>query len=921
MSYISAIRINDEVIVWERTKEGRDFKTFRAPYYFYAKQKDVDDFFDSGNVVSTSSGRNVNLEEYYVGKAKTFKGEEVNKYEFPTASLFQPCRQALIGQGYKLFESDIPPEIRVLSENYYQKPTPDLHITLLDIEVDFDIINGFSSIANPYAPINSIALYHRWLKQYVVLAVQPDQTYPLGTAPKEFIDKLNTISPLPKDVAIEIIFCKDEKELLAYFMVEIEDSDLLSGWNSDAFDIPYIGKRAEKYGKKMFRALSFDGALEPSFRDYVGRNEQLTTTLDISGRISADMMVLFQKYEQSGRQSYKLESVSDEILVDKNDEPVLPKLEYEGSLADLYRSDFAYFVRYNFRDTEILEGFETRLGYIQLAIVMYHMSTGVFKHTTGTIKLSELSVVNYCHHELGGLVVNDITKPEIDRQIKGALVLLPQIGEHKYVGSIDINSLYPSAIRSLNISPETLRGQFEADIFAADCIADSTDDEIAFVFEDTNERVVKTAKQWREFLIAKKWAVSGYGTVFDQNKQGIIPAILEDWFKTRKLYQKMMREAKDGHDEILAGYYDKLQYVYKIKLNAFYGALSNLYFRFYDLRMGESTTGTGRAVVLHQCRMVHTVGGGEYLINFPQYSTMKEAVEKGGDPMTALDSSTFNGIFQSDDVIYGDTDSTYFETWADTKEDAIKIADYIAKKVNESYKPFMQKRFLCNPGFDDIIKCGRELVTGRGIFVDKKRYILHVLDQDGKSVDKMKVMGLETKKTTLPKEVSKKLNNFVERYLKGEDWNTVATDIVQYKDEILNAKDIMKIGLPKGIKGVEEYTEAYKLDGKTFLPGHVAAAVLYNTCREQYKDTKSVQIRSGMKIKVFYITHNVGRFKSIAIPVDIEEVPKWFYENFDVDRDAHLQRLVDNPLENIIGAIGKEVPSRQSLFVDSALVF
>lgn len=903
MSYISAIRINDDVIVWERTPEGRDFKTFRAPYYFYARPED---WYDE----------RLASEETY----KTFKGDTVHKYEYPTAKPFQIQRMELIGQSIPLFESDIPPEVRILSEHYYQKPTPELHVTLYDIEVDFDIINGFSSIANPYAPINSIALYHRWAKNYVVLCVQPEEIYPTGPAPKEFIDKLNAVAPLPSDMNLEVIFCKDEKELLAYFMVEIEDSDLLSGWNSDAFDMPYIGKRAEMISKKLFRALSFHGALEPAFRDYVGRNEQLTTTLDLSGRISCDMMVLFQKYEQAGRQSYKLESIADEVLVDDKDQPVLPKLEYEGSLADLYRKNFPHFIRYNLRDTEVLEGFETRLGYIQLANEMYHMSTGVYKHVTGTIKLSELSVVNYCHYVLGGLVVNDITRPDVDRQIKGALVLLPQVGEHKFVGSIDVNSLYPSSIRSLNISPETLRGQFVETEYGFRQIEAGSDILLRFQLENGDIEEYSAA-EWRTKLKERKWAVSGYGTVFDQNKQGIIPAILEDWFKTRKMYQKKMREAKEAHNEVLAGYYDRLQYVYKIKLNAFYGALSNLYFRFYDLRMGESTTGTGRAIVLHQCRKVNEILGGEYEINFPQYETMDEAEEKGADRNTGLDSPVFNGMFQSDEVIYGDTDSTYFETGADNKEQAIKIADYVGKKVNDSYKPFMQQAFLCNPGFDDIIKCGRELVTGRGIFVDKKRYILHILDHDGKAVDKMKVMGLDTKKTTLPKDVSKKLNGFVERYLKGENWDTVATDIVAYKDEILNEKNIMKIGLPKGIKGIEEYEEEYRLDKDCKLPGGHAAALFYNMCRAQFKDNKSIQIRSGMKMKVFYLTQTFGRFKSIAIPVDIEEVPQWFFDNFEVNRDAHLERLVDNPLQNIIGAIGKEVPSKQSLFVDSALVW
>jgi len=230
------------------------------------------------------------------------------------------------------------------------------------------------------------------------------------------------------------------------------------------------------------------------------------------------------------------------------------------------------------------------------------------------------------------------------------------------------------------------------------------------------------ASEWREWLIDRKWAVSGYGTVFDQTNEGIIPAILSGWFSKRKEYQALKKKAeKDGEHEMV-GFYDRLQYVYKIKLNSLYGALSNLYFRFYDLRMGESTTGTGRMILRHQCSKVNELLTGEY-------------------------------DYLGDEVIYGDTDSTYFKTFADDHKSAVKIADAVAASVNSDYQRFMQQTFLCTPGFDNIIKAGREIVSDRGIFVEKKRYILHIVDLEGKTVDKMKVMGLDTKKTTIPKHV------------------------------------------------------------------------------------------------------------------------------------------------------------------------
>jgi len=176
-----------------------------------------------------------------------------------------------------------------------------------------------------------------------------------------------------------------------------------------------------------------------------------------------------------------------------------------------------------------------------------------------------------------------------------------------------------------------------------------------------------------------------------------------------------------------------------------YGALTNQFFRFYDLRMGESTTATGRMILKHQCREVARLLDGNYNIDFPLYETIKDAIDSGYSEQEAaqmaLTGPKFNGRFQTESVIYGDTDSTYFLTHATNEQDAIKIADAVAVKVNESFPAFMRETFMCSEGFDNIIKTGREIVSDNGIFVEKKRYILHLVNLDGKKVDKMKIMG------------------------------------------------------------------------------------------------------------------------------------------------------------------------------------
>lgn len=870
MGYISAATIKDNVIVWERDDQGvRRTKTYTPEYYFYVDDPD--------------------------GEYKTIYDTPVSRVVCKDSFDFRAKKTAFEQADIRVWETDISAEMRILSNHYYNADVPKLHITFLDIEVDYDKNVGFAGVYNPYAPINSVSIFHYHSNQLLVFCVPPDDTWTDERMERE----VNSVVPIPSDYDTKIVLCANEAELLELMLDSLEDSDIVCGWNSEFFDFPYIFRRVEiTLGKSSIRKLSFPRAkvmvLQEKEVPRFGVDVK-TLKLDVvgAGRMYADYMELYRKYEFGERSSYKLEAISDIVLVDKETgESLLPKLHYEKSLFDLYREDFAFFVRYNIRDTEILKGFEDTLAYVELSNQMYHLSTALYQHVSGTLKLAEFAIVNHCHHNLKRVVPN-AKLPEIDKQIDGALVLEPKTGAHEMLGSIDINSLYPSSIRSINISPETIRGQFDETLTAVKHIAAAKfgdDDKLLTLRLESGEEVEATASEWRAWLIDRKWSISGYGTVFDQAKMGIIPAVLADWYATRKRYQAMAREADKAGDDAKHDYYDRLQYVYKIKLNSLYGALSNLYFRFYDLRMGESTTGTGRLILQHQCSKTNEVLTNEY-------------------------------DMYGDAVIYGDTDSTYFKTFADNVDDAILIADAVAAKVNASFPDFMRDTFLCTPGFDDIIKAGREIVSDKGIFVEKKRYILHVVDKEGKRKDELKVMGLDTKKTNLPKGVGDMLNGFVERYLKGETWNNIAQSIVDYKRKLASSENIMDIGLPKGIKNVDKYTNEYILHGdKTRLPGHVAAAIYYNQCLEKYGDKDSAPITSGMKIKVFYLKGNHGKFKSIAIPTDNERVPPWF-SNFTVDVEAHILRLVDRPLDNIIKAIGEEVPTHHSIKVQSAWVF
>lgn len=364
-------------------------------------------------------------------------------------------------------------------------------------------------------------------------------------------------------------------------------------------------------------------------------------------------------------------------------------------------------------------------------------------------------------------------------------------------------------------------------------------------------------------------------------------------------------------------YADALQYCMKIKLNSQYGALLNQNFRFYDKRMGQSVTATGRQVLRHQLKKGCEIIDGDYNI---------EPIVDDEDPRA------LRGEVASPSLVYGDTDSGYFTLKHilppnATKEFVVKLADQIAAEINESFPEFNRKAFLCQPGFDQHIKTGRELVADRGFFIQKKRYVIHVIDKEGKRKDELKAMGVEMRKTTTPRDVKQFLRNSATMLLKGVPAKELDEYIVAYRDKIIDDVPLMEIGLPKGIKKIELYTEEFRNNPKTRIPGHTSAALLYNEFRERYKDNQSLQISSGMKIKVFnfkYEFEHDGRmFKSIALPTDTEEIPQWFAEDFVplIDRITHSKKLVDNMLHNMFDSIPRHVPTRHMQAIEEEFEF
>lgn len=936
--YVGVCRTKDQnyVHVWERNDLGERIRnTFPIYPYFY-----INDPYED------------KTEEY---KFTTIFGDIARKEEFSSAKKSKERKDSISQENkrrkdagkkkvdlIKTFESDFNPLDRVLMDYYYNAPVPKLHTAFIDIETDYDPERQFSKPCfeqnnNPddkskivdshviYAPINAITIYKQWKNEYVTIVVPP----------KGFTDELPktiSLSDLGSDVVARLISAEDETQLLKETFREILHADILSGWNSEFFDMPYLVMRTqilEEAGKSISVDMwALEGARNPTYGSVeVFGSEKPTVNMSDTGRSHLDYLRLFQKFTFEGRTSYALAAIAEEELD-------IPKLEYEGSLADLYNNDFIHFIKYNIRDVEILHRLDDKFKFINLANMMSHENTVLIDAVLGTVKYVETGLSNYAHRVLGK-IVGDRLPAHATEKVEGAIVLTPKIGLHDWVGSVDINSLYPSVIRSLNISPEKIIGQFLECEAAWNGIKTNSDDTFTLKLED-GEKVSMAGKDWKILCNEQKWAISAYGTIFDQsNGKGLIPIVLEEWYFGRKKLQaekkKWTKERKrfedDGdtksaeylHAKTQEEYFDLLQLTRKIQLNSCYGALLNAFFRFFRMEMGASVTATGRQITTH---MMGTIG--ELLTGI--FSLLKSYTEINKDGSV----SKFYETDAESPVIYGDTDSAYFKTYANNKKDAVEIADAIADGVNESFTSFMINSFNCQaPDFHDLIKAGREIVAIRGLFQAKKKYMLKVVDLEGVATDKLKSMGSEIKKADTPKPIQKFLKNTVDLILDGKEFAEVEKHVNIQRKKLFSKSsynDIIHLGVARSANNFESQYNDFKrfeLTGKhrVRLPGHIRASVNYNELALLEEGQGASLIQSGDKVKVFYLLPNARKIKSIAFPSDISKFPKWFDDQYKVDVKLTEEKMIDAKLEGIFSAWGYEVPTVQGEFLKTLIDF
>ena len=875
MSYVDAIwdRDNDIVKIVERDpKKGRLYQEYPARYVFYHPDAR--------------------------GKYRSIYGESLSKVVSKSHKEFQ--KEIRIHSNQKLYESDINTVFRTLEENYLGKEPPKLNVAFWDIEVDFDPERGYASPDDAFMPITAIAVHLQWLDMLVCLAVPP-KTLTMEQATEQVKDFPNTI------------LFETEAEMLDTFLNLIEDADVLSGWNSEGFDMPYTVNRIIKtLSKEDTRRLCLWGQM-PKKREYE-KYGKAAVTYDLVGRVHLDSLELYRKYTYEERHTYRLDAIG-EMEVGES------KTQYEGTLDQLYNNDFRKFIEYNRQDTALLNKLDNKLKFIDLANTLAHECTVLLQTTMGAVAVTEQAIVNEAHHR--GLIVP--SRPKRDEnatnQAAGAYVAYPKKGLHDYIGSMDINSLYPSVIRALNMGPETIVGQLRQDYtktyidakiakgssFAAAWEGKFGADEYELVMsqDKTNEIIVDWENGETDVMSGaqiydviynsgKPWMLSANGTIFTHEIEGVIPGLLKRWYAERKDMQAKLKVAINAGNKIEEEYWDKRQLVKKINLNSLYGAILNVGCRFFDNRIGQSTTLTGRQIARHMASKINEVITGDY-----------------------------DHLGKS--IIYGDTDSAYFSAYASlkkeidrgeiswTKESVVQLYDSVSNEVNSTFPQFMLDSFHCPKSRGEVIKAGREIVAAKGLFITKKRYAVLVYDKEGKRKDtdgkpgEIKAMGLDLKRSDTPEFMQEFLTEILTKVLNGSQETEILDRISEFRTEF-KARPGWEKGSPKRANNITDYQAREAKSGKINMPGHVRAAINWNTLKRMNGDKYSMGIVDGMKVIVCKVKDNPLGYTSIAYPVDEMRLPKWFQE-LPFDHAEMEAVIINNKIDNLIGVLEWDLDS------------
>ena len=718
-----------------------------------------------------------------------------------------------------------------------------IQVCSIDIETRSD--DGFPDVNNPTQTILAIGLknsaedcYHLWCLK----AFDPaDKVIKGRVEVHQFVDEVSML-----------------RDFLKWWSTPANTPDIITGWNSRLFDIPYIyGRFVRLFGEDVAKNLSPWEICEKETFNYKGRE---STFIDLCGIAQLDYLDLFQKFTThtyGNQESYKLSHIAKVVLGDN-------KIQYDGTLQELYDRDPQTFFNYNLKDVELIERFEDKLGLITLALTIAYIGGVNYADTLGTTAIWDSIIYR-------DLCKRKVTIPAITDKVKqdypGGYVKDVMVGKHDWVCSFDVNSMYPNLFVQYNMSPETIIG-------TAEDITQGVDPDVLL--------------ENKPFTPVHQTIMAANGVHFRADTQGVIPRLVEGIYNQRVALKNSMLAEKKKLETISKS--DKAaraacereisrlenhQIAVKILLNSLYGACGNVYFRYFDIRIAEGITLTGQTAIR----------SAEKAVNAFLNKTLK------------TDSVDY--------VIAIDTDSLYVAmdkiVQMFNPKNPCKFLDEFCKKAVE---PVLEKamnelaaKTFC-PKNRMVMK--REAIADRGIWTAKKRYILNVLNNEGVQYaePKIKMMGIEAVKSSTPEVCRDEMYEMFKLIMSGTE-EDVQNAIADFRDKFTKMEPDA-IAFPRGISDLDKWRVGNSWNPAPSTPIHVRGALFYNRLLVDSNLTKKYQfIGDGDKVKFLYLKSHKEHVLSFAdvLPKELDMMRKY------IDHETQFQKTFLDPIESILTAI------------------
>ena len=783
-------------------------------------------------------------------KYKTLEGDYVESVDPGTV---RECREFIRKysevENFKIYGNDRY-IYQYISEKYPEEEikfdVSKIKITTLDIEVKSE--NGFPDVESA-------------AEEILLISIQDYNTKQIRTWGQGGFDNRQE-NVIYKGFNSEYELLND---FINWWMVEDNTPEVVTGWNIELYDIPYLTRRLDRVlGEKLKKRFSPWGLVTEDEIWIAGRKH---ITYDVGGVTQLDYLNLYKKFTYKAQESYRLDHIANVELGQK-------KLDHSefNTFKDFYTQGWQKFVEYNIIDVELVDRLEDKMKLIELAIVMAYDAKANYADVFSQVRMWDTIIYNYLKKR--NIVIPPKERSDKTEKYAGAYVKEPIPGKYDWVVSFDLNSLYPHLIMQYNISPETLVDARHPTV--------------------TVDRILS-----EDEVIEGDYAVCANGAQYRKDVRGFLPELMEKIYEDRTIYKKKMLEAKQQYEKRKTKKLEKeiarcnnIQMARKIQLNSAYGAIGNQYFRYYKLANAEAITLSGQVSI----RWIE-------------------------DRMNRY----LNKILKTEDVDYviaSDTDSIYLNLgplvqtiFKGREENDQRIVSFLNKVCEVEFEKYISDSYQTLASYvnayDQKMFMKRENIADRGIWTAKKRYILNVWDSEGVRYEepKLKMMGIEAVKSSTPAPCRKMIKDALKLMMNGTEEDVI--DFIDKSRKEFKSLPPEDISFPRTVSDVKKYY-SYTTIYMKGTPIHCRGALLFNHyVKKKNLTNKYSLIQNGEKIKFCYLKKpNIIQENVISF---IQDFPKELDLEKYVDYDLQFEKSFVEPLKAILDAIGWNVEKTVNL--------